>query len=79
MDAHSYPDNPDDFARFLSTPKALCPGCGNGVAKRGQLCRSCRIQEAADQRENDSGPDGVCWEYQDGELPIRLSFSIKVW
>lgn len=25
-----------------------------------------------------AGPQGVCWEYQDGELPIRLSFSIKV-
>lgn len=24
------------------------------------------------------GPDGVCWEHQDGELPIRLSFTIKV-
>lgn len=24
------------------------------------------------------GPAGVCWEYQAGELPIRLSFTIKV-
>lgn len=24
------------------------------------------------------GPDGVCWEYQAGELPIRLSFTIYV-
>jgi hypothetical protein len=25
-----------------------------------------------------AGPDGVCWEHQAGELPIRLSFTIKV-
>jgi hypothetical protein len=24
------------------------------------------------------GPELVCWEHQDGELPIKLSFSIKV-
>ena len=24
------------------------------------------------------GPQGVCWEHQAGELPIRLSFTVKV-
>jgi hypothetical protein len=29
-------------------------------------------------RAGSAGPDAVCWEHQAGELPIRLSFSIKV-
>lgn len=33
-----------------------------------------KVQTAA----GDAGPSAACWEYQDGELPIRLSFSIKV-
>lgn len=26
----------------------------------------------------DAGPQGVCWEFQAGEDPIRLSFNILV-
>ncbi len=37
-------------------------------------------ENARDERDepDHGGPDAVCWEYQAGELPIRLSFSIKV-
>lgn len=31
-----------------------------------------------DERHLEAGPQGVCWEYQAGEAPIRLSFTIKV-
>jgi hypothetical protein len=33
---------------------------------------------SAETEQASPGPDGVCWEYQAGELPIRLSFTIKV-
>jgi hypothetical protein len=33
----------------------------------------------AEQATRDlAGPGAACWEYQAGEMPIRLSFSIKV-
>lgn len=33
---------------------------------------------AGARKDQEAGPDGVCWEYQAGQLPIRLSFTIKV-
>jgi hypothetical protein len=46
------------------------PDCGHG---------SCRGLIAGNEpAPQEPGPGAVCWEHQAGELPIRLSFSIKV-
>lgn len=45
-----------------------CPGPGQCPGNYGR----------PDEPPADAGPGAACWEYQAGELPIRLSFSIKV-
>lgn len=45
------------------------------TAAQARRARYLIEQEAAEARP---GPGAVCWEFQAGELPIRLSFSVKV-
>jgi hypothetical protein len=62
-----------------------CLGCGH--AKRNHAggtglclvssCRLCLIFRPAPEPV-EPGPGAACWEYQAGCLPVRLSFSIKV-
>lgn len=49
---------------------ATCSTCGSRI--------TCADGSADWAHVADSGPSGVCWEYQANELPIRLSYSIKV-
>lgn len=50
----------------------------DGVQYDTEHAPSAAQLEAEEIRRECAGPDAVCWEYQAGEQPIRLSFSIKV-
>ena len=50
-----------------------------------KLCRTeqatpwdCDCRDEEPEVESDADPGAANWEYQAGELPIKLSFSIKV-
>jgi len=51
--------------------------CGADGCTDDTPCASCR-DILGDANQQLAGPDAVCWEHQAGELPIRLSWSIKV-
>lgn len=58
----------EDLIRAYRSGKKLTP-------VQSRRAREAIARQAAEARP---GPSAVCWEYQADCLPIRLSFSVKV-